>query len=466
MRFRKRIKLAKGLRVNVSKSGLSLNAGIPGLSVNFGKKGAYLNTGVPGTGLYDRKRISLPEKQPRPSSRNGSPNSAASASPSHSETSSPEKESAESKDESSLLNGSSIQISLDKRGKPVLFDADGQSINDAALMTRLKRKEEFREQVKMLSLQVYQDYQEELSGWLNIFRQAPDLIPRASWEDRLAQLEPGVYKKQPFAEPEPSEEAARKELLIQAEREIRTLAFWRRGKLRRKFVEESLPGEVQKRRDAWQQALEAHERQEEERRKSFDREEKERIENERMHLSLTIEGNPTFIEPIIEEELKKIRTPFIFYVDLDMTADGKTIGIDLDLPEIEETPDRNMRINSWGKLSVRRMTDTDRRKNYLSAVSGLMISLAATVLNVSPNIEDVVISGYTQRIDQSTGRQKDVYILSVDYDRTTMEQLVLQRIDPTAALQNFHCRTAFTKRWIPREIEPLEITPTLDGFDG
>ena len=57
MRFRRSIRLGKGLRLNLSKSGLSLTAGFRGASVNFGPRGTYLNTGIPGTGLYDRKRI-------------------------------------------------------------------------------------------------------------------------------------------------------------------------------------------------------------------------------------------------------------------------------------------------------------------------------------------------------------------------------------------------------------------------
>ena len=57
MKFRKRIQIFPGFRINISKSGISSTFGIPGASVNIGKNGTYLNTGIPGTGLYDRKRI-------------------------------------------------------------------------------------------------------------------------------------------------------------------------------------------------------------------------------------------------------------------------------------------------------------------------------------------------------------------------------------------------------------------------
>ena len=56
--FRKRIKIAKGIHLNVSKSGTSLSVGPRGAKVTIGKKGVYANVGIPGTGLYARQKIS------------------------------------------------------------------------------------------------------------------------------------------------------------------------------------------------------------------------------------------------------------------------------------------------------------------------------------------------------------------------------------------------------------------------
>ena len=58
MRFRKTISIFKGLRMNVSKSGVSFTVqGGKGVSANIGPKGLFLNTGIPGTGLYDRRKL-------------------------------------------------------------------------------------------------------------------------------------------------------------------------------------------------------------------------------------------------------------------------------------------------------------------------------------------------------------------------------------------------------------------------
>ncbi len=59
-RFQRRIKIAPGIRPNVSKSGLSLTTGLRGASVNVGKKGIYSNLGIPGTGLSRRDRLDAP----------------------------------------------------------------------------------------------------------------------------------------------------------------------------------------------------------------------------------------------------------------------------------------------------------------------------------------------------------------------------------------------------------------------
>lgn len=50
-RFGKSIRLGKFIRLNISKSGLGVSAGVKGFRVGVGPRGARLTTGIPGTGL-------------------------------------------------------------------------------------------------------------------------------------------------------------------------------------------------------------------------------------------------------------------------------------------------------------------------------------------------------------------------------------------------------------------------------
>ncbi|MBQ0068140.1 MAG: DUF4236 domain-containing protein, partial [Bacteroidales bacterium] len=56
--FRKRIKIAPGFYLNMSKNGMSTSIGPKGIKLNFSSRGAYLNTSIPGTGIYNRTKIS------------------------------------------------------------------------------------------------------------------------------------------------------------------------------------------------------------------------------------------------------------------------------------------------------------------------------------------------------------------------------------------------------------------------
>ena len=64
-RFRRTKKIAPGIRLNFSKSGISTTVGKRGASVNFGNRGTFLNLGIPGTGIYSREKISTGKKAVR-----------------------------------------------------------------------------------------------------------------------------------------------------------------------------------------------------------------------------------------------------------------------------------------------------------------------------------------------------------------------------------------------------------------
>jgi hypothetical protein len=56
-RFQKRISILPGVRINLSKSGISTSLGPRGADVNIGKDGVTANAGIPGTGLSYRQKV-------------------------------------------------------------------------------------------------------------------------------------------------------------------------------------------------------------------------------------------------------------------------------------------------------------------------------------------------------------------------------------------------------------------------
>lgn len=68
-RFQKRIRIFKGLMLNLSKSGSSWTVGCPGASVNLRGNKVTGNVGIPGTGLSYRQSLHQPETPVEPGTR-------------------------------------------------------------------------------------------------------------------------------------------------------------------------------------------------------------------------------------------------------------------------------------------------------------------------------------------------------------------------------------------------------------
>jgi hypothetical protein len=57
LRFRRTVKLFPGVRLNLSRGGVSTTVGVRGASMTVGKQGTYANVGLPGSGVSYRTRI-------------------------------------------------------------------------------------------------------------------------------------------------------------------------------------------------------------------------------------------------------------------------------------------------------------------------------------------------------------------------------------------------------------------------
>src|SRR5271166_1416507 len=65
LQLRKRIKLAKGMYLNLSQSGVSMSLGTKGARMTIGRKGVTESFGIPGTGLSYRKQRSWKAMNPK-----------------------------------------------------------------------------------------------------------------------------------------------------------------------------------------------------------------------------------------------------------------------------------------------------------------------------------------------------------------------------------------------------------------
>ena len=302
MRFRKSINIMKGLKLNFSKSGVSLTVGGKGVSANVGRKGVFLNTSIPGTGLYDRKKLfgfggSKKEKG----------ESAAEAMPSQ------------------------VQLDLAEDGSLLVYDKSGAIITSASLLKRIKALPEFQAQRDALLQARMDEFNAATQAFIDI-----------------GQLSPDVLK----------------------------------------------PGKISRRdgRDA--------------------------------------------VEDRIEAWLAGLEMPIDFHVDFEYDDEAGMLLADLDLPEIEHLPAQQLVLLSGGKLKQKEKSQKELRQEYVKCVFGLGMFCAGNFFALTPQMERVLLSAYTQRRDSKTGELQDTYIYSVLYEREAFERKGYQDQEPEA----FACR--------------------------
>lgn len=74
-RFRKSIKILPGLRLNLSKGGVSASVGVSGATVNIGQRGTRATVSLPGSGLSYSENLSEPRPLPQLQQRGERPTS-------------------------------------------------------------------------------------------------------------------------------------------------------------------------------------------------------------------------------------------------------------------------------------------------------------------------------------------------------------------------------------------------------
>jgi len=432
MRFRKRISIAKGIGINVSKSGLSMSAGIPGLSVTAGKRGVYMNAGIPGTGIYDRQRIGGGGKSS--SKTSGGQNATVRA---------------------------TVGIHVDDQGNATFTMPDGSPIQDLETIGRIKRMPEFKEimakEKAERTARLANEAEEKNNAAediINIGSQASVVRSAKQFADDLASLRPKEPSAlEPYDVPAPDKREISAELERRGNAEI-TSMFSKKKKVMM-FVCDNLEKEYAAAVSSWEKGKVEFEKSQLERQKAEGEDNAREYEKTKEFLTNAIQGEESFIVNYTEEWLGTIRLPLDFGVDFDYVVEKSRMLIDLDLPEIEDLPDETVIQQANGQLKTKKKTQARLQEDYAKCVFGFALFFASNIFNISPAIDSILISGYTQRRDK-VGDIVNEYIYSIDFLRSELEGVDLSAASPMEVCMKSKNRCNVSKTFILKAIEPFD----------
>ena len=164
---------------------------------------------------------------------------------------------------------------------------------------------------------------------------------------------------------------------------------------------------------------------------------------------------------VLEERLQRIRWPRETNVSFELSPDAKRAYLDVDLPEIEDVPTHTVSLPATGlRVGFKALSDTNRRLMYMRHVHAAGFRLIGETFATLPTVELVILSGYSQRPDTTTGAVKDDYLYSVKAPRQDWAKIhfdKLANIELTECLASFELRRDMTKTGSFHSINPFEV---------
>jgi len=160
-------------------------------------------------------------------------------------------------------------------------------------------------------------------------------------------------------------------------------------------------------------------------------------------------------EKAIEDWLSESEAPIGFEVQTEVLEDKGVVMIDLDLPEIEDMPQSKLAELADGTVKIKTKTKKEQYEDYRTCVFGLGEYVASHVLAIVPQAKKIVVSAYTQRRDEKTGENLDVFIYSVVFAREDFKKNY-QELNPYDFCSDLPSRFYVLASGVMKSIVPFE----------
>ena len=443
MRFRKSVKICKGVKINFSKSGSSLSLGGRGHSVNIGSRGVRQTVGIPGTGVsYSSNIVGGSQKRSTgSSSRSGL--------------------SRRSSSRTNVSMPGEIEIHMDDRGEVSIKDKNGITITDQSVLRRIKSTDQYKNMINQLQQQradkideIVWNAEEENERFINIHKLAPVVDSNYDFLQRLASLKPQVYVSNAYSNPVPTEDDVRAELEKEAKENIHA-SFFKLAKMRKQYVEERLEERLSLAKHRWEQEASRYYENQMQERRSATAHYLAEYEYQKRFLAALINGEENAIGEVFDSWISSCELPVEMSVNYDWNSNLRVMMIDVDLPEIEDLSATIMTKTSSGNLKEKKKTQTELRVEYATLVFGLAIFISSNAFNISPAVSKIVLSGYTQRRNKN-GDISDDYIISLKFPRELFEKRNMSLISPKDFCLSVENRCNMTSTSMFKTIKPYE----------
>lgn len=161
--------------------------------------------------------------------------------------------------------------------------------------------------------------------------------------------------------------------------------------------------------------------------------------------------DPGPLAAVLEVELANESLPVPLVVELEMSS-VKFVRLELSLPEIDEIPEQRAELTKTGRLSTKKVSQRDRVALYVDVCCSVALLLIYEVFRVLPMVSGVEVFGTAEGVDAATGKPVEFVALHLQTDRRSFEDINLDAVDPSSALDGLGGRIAVNRKG---ELGPL-----------
>ena len=158
----------------------------------------------------------------------------------------------------------------------------------------------------------------------------------------------------------------------------------------------------------------------------------------------------------IDDFLANVELPVECDAQYEFDPSTGALYLDIDLPEIEDMPAERAVVLESGEVKTARRQQNEIRAGYASCVLGIAVYFAAGIYKISEEIEDIIVSGYTQRRN-AEGNMEDVYVYSIIFTRREFEGVGHTKMPPYDFCMGFENRLNATSTMLLKQIKPFDI---------
>lgn len=428
LRFRKSLKIAPGVKINLSKSGGSLSLGGRGATINISNRGIRSTYGIPGTGISYVTQASLGKKGIFSSSHsdsNTSPNNI------FLREQKEEQDLLRSAEEAHRISQADIDslLTILKNREKQPFDWEGLTVSRGIYQPEVYKPSSFVEPEKLFSKEMLKKTVRIENSRLYISYLLVGIAFILFFQSLLASFSMFLFAVASYAFEKNRLDKLCSNQRLQARLQQENENF---KHVRQQAYNDYLTKvELEK---------SEHQNAEEKRRKIWNREEKYR---ERLRNAVSAQD----LEPLsrlIEGELSNEILPISLAFDVEF-VNVNSVNIFMELPDFCIVPEEEMDITEADNIFLWEIAQQERFKIYSDICAGLTLRLIYEIFRIIYSVDIVEFCGLAEQVNPVNGCPENIASLYIRVPRKEFEKINLDASDPTSIFENLNGQFNFKK---------------------